>query len=78
MYSHYIEGGIMGVLSLFQLFLAVFTLYAIYEGGMKVLIPVLCLGTLFLFERLKGKLKEDEDVRKRYLKNMQDAADRAG
>ena len=68
----------MGVLSLFQLFLAVFTLYAIYEGGMKVLIPVLCLGTVFLFERSKGRLKEDEDVRKRYPNNMQDAADRAG
>ena len=47
-------------------------------GGMKVFIPVLCLDTVFLFEGLKGRLKEDEDVMKRYLNNRQDAADRAG
>ena len=45
----------MRVLSLFQLFLAVFTLYAIYEGGMKVLIPVLYFGTVYLLERMKGR-----------------------
>jgi hypothetical protein len=31
----------MRILSLFELFLVVFTLYAIYERGMKVLVPVL-------------------------------------
>ena len=63
----------MRVRSLFQLFLTVVTLYAIYEGGMKVFIPFLCLGTVFLFERLKGRLKEDEEIRKRYLNYMESA-----
>ena len=60
----------MGVFSLFELFLAVFSFYAIshYEGGMRIVVPVLCLFTLFLFERVKGRLKEDEEIQKRLLK----------
>ncbi|MEE8381142.1 MAG: hypothetical protein V3V90_03585 [Thermodesulfobacteriota bacterium] len=54
----------MRILSLFELFLVVFTLYAVHEGGMKVLVPVLCVGTVFLFERLEVELKEDKEFRK--------------
>jgi hypothetical protein len=66
-YSHNVEEGVMRIISLFELFLAVFTLYAIYEGGMKVLVPALCLVPVFIFEKLKAKLKEDEEFRKRAL-----------
>lgn len=66
----------MRILSLFELFLAVVTLYAIYEGGMKVLIPILCLGAVFLFERLKRKLKEDEKFRKRVFNNYPHSANK--
>jgi len=42
---------------LFELFLVLFTFYAIlkFEWGMRTLIPVLCLLTVFLFEILRGK-----------------------
>ena len=60
----------MGVFSLFELFLVVFSLYAIlkYEGGMRILVPIMCLVVVFLFERLQARLKEDEEARKRLLK----------
>lgn len=60
----------MGVFSLFELFLVVFSLYAIlkYEGGMRIIVPILCLIVVFLFERLQTRLKEDEEARKRLLK----------
>lgn len=60
----------MGVFSLFELFLVLFTFYAIlkYEGGMRILVPILCLVAVFLFERLQGRLKEDEEAKKRLLK----------
>jgi hypothetical protein len=60
----------MGLFSLFELFLVVFTLYAIlkYEGGMRILVPIICLVAVFLFERLQARLKENEEARKRLLK----------
>jgi len=64
----------MGIFSLFELFLVIFTFYAVfkYEGGMKFLIPILCLVAVFLFERLRGRLKEDEEARKRLLRYEQE------
>jgi len=60
----------MGLFSLFELFLVIFTLYAIlkYEGGMRILVPIICLVAVFLFERLQARLKENEEARKRLLK----------
>jgi len=60
----------MGLFTLFELFLVIFSLYAIlkYEGGMRILVPVMCLVAVFLFERLQARLKEDEEARKRLLK----------
>jgi hypothetical protein len=45
----------MRLFSLFELFLVVFSLYAIFkfEGGMRTLVPILCLLTVFLFEMLR-------------------------
>ncbi len=59
----------MGIFALFVLFLIMFTFYAIlkYEGGMRILVPILCLIAVFLFERLQGRLKEDEEAKKRLL-----------
>ena len=48
----------MRVFSLFELFLAVFAFYAIYEGETKILVPCFCLITVFLLEKLQGKAKE--------------------
>jgi hypothetical protein len=64
----------MGVFSLFELFLVLFTFYAIFkfEGGMIILVPVLCLVVVFLFERLQGRMKEDEEARKRLLRYEQE------
>jgi hypothetical protein len=61
--------GVMGIFSLFELFLIMFAFYAIlkYEGGMRILVPILCLIAVFLFERLQGRLKEDEEAKKRLL-----------
>ena len=60
----------MRFLSLFELFLVLFTSYAIfnYEGDIRILVPILCLVAIFLFERLQGRLKVDEEARKRLLK----------
>ena len=60
----------MGLFSLFELFLVVFTLYAVlkYEGGMRILVPIMCLVAVFLFERLQARLQEDEEAKKRLLK----------
>lgn len=60
----------MGIFSLFELFLVLFTFYAItkYEGGLRILVPLLCLAAVFLFERLQGRLEEDEEARKRLLR----------
>lgn len=61
----------MGAYALFELFLAVFTIYAIFkfDGGMRVLIPTLCLVAIFLFERLRKKPKEDGAIKKKLLKH---------
>jgi len=60
----------MGLFSLFELFLVVFTIYAIlnYEGGKRILIPILCLVAVYLFEKIKGRLEEEEQAKKRLLK----------
>ena len=54
-------GDLMGAYSLFELFLVIFTYHALvaYEGSMRVLVPLLCLMTVLLFERLQLKLKEE-------------------
>jgi len=50
----------MKVLTLFELFLVLFTFYAIFEfeGGMRTLVPVICLFTVFLFELLREGIKQ--------------------
>ena len=60
----------MGIFSLFELFLVLFTFYAIikYDGVMRAVVPILCLVAVFLFERLQGRMKEDEEAKKRLLK----------
>ena len=60
----------MGLFSLFELFLVLFTIYAIFkfEGGTRILIPILCLVAVYLFEKIKGRLEEDEQAKKRLLK----------
>lgn len=64
----------MGLFTLFELFLVLFTFYAIFkfEGGMRILVPILCLIAVFLFERLQGRIKEDEEGKKRLLKYEQE------
>lgn len=61
----------MRVFSLFELFLVLFTFYAIlkYEGGMRILIPLFCLVAVYLFERLRRRPKEVEKAEKRLLKH---------
>jgi len=50
----------MGLFTLFELFLVIFSLYAIlkYEGGMRILVPVMCLVAVFLFERLQASYRK--------------------
>jgi len=44
---------------LFELFLVLFALYALstFDGGMRTLVPVLCLFTVLMFEALRGDPK---------------------
>ncbi len=60
----------MGLFTLFELFLVSITIYAIfeYEGGMRILVPILCLVVVFIFERLQERLKEEAEAKKRLLK----------
>jgi len=60
----------MRVFSFFELFLIVFTFYAILilKGNMSILVPILCLVTVFLLEKLQGRFKEDEEARERFLR----------
>jgi len=60
----------MKTITLFEIFLAIFALYTIfnYKTGTDILIPCLCLLTIFLFEKLRQRIKEDEDARKRLLR----------
>jgi len=50
----------MEVFTLFELFLVLFTLYALFEfeGVMRILVPVICLVTVFLFEMLREGIKQ--------------------
>jgi len=56
----------MDAYSFFELFLAIFTYHAVtnFEGSMRVLVPIICLVTVFLFERLRVRLKKDWKTRK--------------
>lgn len=70
------RGNLMKTITLFELFLAIFALYTIctYRTGTAVLIPVLCLFTIFLFEKLRQRIIEDEEAKKRLLRyQMEDA-----
>ena len=60
----------MGIFSLVELFLVLFTFYAIikFDGVVRILVPIMCLVAVFLFERLQGRMKEDEEAKKRLLK----------
>jgi len=60
----------MKTITLFELFLALFVLYALftYKTGTDVIIPLLCLFTIFLFEKLRQRIKEDADAKERLLK----------
>ena len=60
----------MGLFSLFELFLVLFTIYAIlnYEGGTRILVPIVCLVAIYLFEKVKGRLEDNEQAKKRLLK----------
>jgi len=53
----------MGLFSLFELFLVLFTIYALfkYEGGTRILVPLLCLVAVYLFERLQGRMERLEE-----------------
>lgn len=33
-----------------------------------MMVPVLCLGTMYLFEKLRQRMKEDEEARKRLMR----------
>ena len=59
----------MKTITLFELLLALFALYTIctYKTGTDILISLLCLLTIFLFEKLRQRMKEDEDAKKRLL-----------
>ena len=72
-YINIMIGGTMRIYLLFELFLVIFILYAIlkYEGAKAVLVPVICLGTVYLFEQLRKKPpKEVEKTKKRPLKRQ--------
>ncbi len=53
----------MRALALFELFLSVFAFYAVfkYEGDMRIVAPVLCLFTAFLFGRVRIRQKKKQD-----------------
>ena len=53
----------MRVLVLFELFLTVFAFYAVfkYEGDMRIIVPVLCLFTAFLFGKVRIGQKKKQD-----------------
>jgi hypothetical protein len=60
-------GGFMRFFALFELLLVVFAFYGIikYEGALRALIPMLCLFTVFLVERLQGRMDETEEAKNR-------------
>ena len=70
-YINIMIGGTMRIYLLFELFLIIFTLYAIlnYNGSKAVLVSVICLGTAYLFEQFRKKPpKEVEKIKRRPLK----------
>jgi len=70
----------MRVLSLFELLLALFGFYALftYEAGKGMMVPVLCLCTMYLFEKLRQRIKEDEEARKRLLRYEEEDSKKDG
>ncbi len=62
--------GFMRIFVLFELLLVVFAFYGIikYEGALRALIPMLCLLTVFLVERLQGRMGETEEAKNRLRK----------
>ena len=57
----------MRIFALFELLLVVFAFYGIiqYEGALRALIPILSLFTVFLLERLQGRVDETEEGKSR-------------
>ena len=57
----------MRIFALFELLLVVFAFYGIikYEGVLRTLIPILCLCTVFLLQRLQGRMDETEEAKNR-------------
>ena len=53
----------MRLFLLFELFLCVFCLYALFtfQGDMRITVPIICLVTVFLFEMLQSKMKKPAD-----------------
>jgi hypothetical protein len=66
----------MKIISLFELLLALFAFYTLfkYDVGIGILVPILCLFTIFLFERLRQRIKEDEEARMRLLEYEKEEA----
>lgn len=65
----------MKTISFFELILALLAFYTLckYDVGTGLLIPILCLFTMFLFERLRQRIKEEEEARIRLLKYEKEA-----
>ena len=65
----------MRIFALFELLLVVFAFYWIieYEGALRALIPILCLVTVFLFERLQGKVDENKEAKSRLRRYQMEA-----
>ena len=66
----------MKTISLFELLLTLFAFYTLfnYDVGIGILVPILCLFTIFLFERLRQRIKEDEEAKMRALKYKKEDA----
>ena len=66
----------MKTISLFELLLALFAFYTLfkYDVGIGILVPILCLFTIFLFERLRQRIKEDEAAKMKLLQYEKEAA----
>jgi hypothetical protein len=59
-----------GLLTLFQLFLAVFAIYSAlhYEEEVRLVVPLGCLILMFVVSRIDKKLSDSESARKSFLK----------
>lgn len=60
----------MRVLSFFELLLALFGFYALltYKAGKGMMVPVLCLCTMYIFEKLRQSMKEEEEAKQRLMR----------